>query len=126
MRGRLVVVGLALVLSSCGALTDALGNIGKTKLQTVAESCASEYSGYVDVLDNGKTISIDGEGEEDPGSPMKETACVLFAIPVPSYIIERIDKTRALDGMQREEFDGFSISWSYHPNDGLDVVIHEQ
>jgi hypothetical protein len=125
MRGRLCVLGLALVLSSCGALTDAIGSIGTSTLQAAVESCASEYSGYVDVLDNGKTISIDGNGEEKSGAPIQEIACILQAIPVPSYIIQRMEQTRAIDGIQRETFDGFDISWSYHPDDGVDIVIHQ-
>jgi hypothetical protein len=40
--------------------------------------------------------------------------------------MQRMDKTRALDGMQREVFDTFDVSWSYHPDNGLDIVIHEQ
>ncbi|MFM2032994.1 MAG: hypothetical protein RLZZ297_1759 [Chloroflexota bacterium] len=126
MRRMSLLLGALLVLTGCSDLTGALSSLGKTRLQQAVESCADKYSGYIDVLDNGKTLSIDGDGKEDEGSPIEETACVFFAIPVPSYIISRIDNTRAMDGMQRETFDGFDISWSYHPDDGLDAVIHEQ
>jgi hypothetical protein len=126
MRITSMIVLAAVLLSGCSQVTDMLGNIGETKLQTAMKSCAGTYSGYIDVLDNGKTLSIDGEGKEDQGAPIEELVCVLNAIPVPSYIMQRMDKTRALDGMQREVFDTFDVSWSYHPDNGLDIVIHEQ
>lgn len=126
MRMQVLIASMALLLSSCSGALDAITQMGETTLQKAVKSCASDYSGYIDVLDDGKTLNIDGEGKESDGSPIKETACVLYAIPVPSYVISRMDQTRALDGVQREQFDAFDISWSYHPDNGLDIVIHEQ
>jgi len=126
MRIKHVLVLMVLVLSSCGQVTDSIGSIGKSKLQAALESCADTYSGHIEVLDDGKTLSIDGKGEEHQGATFTEIDCVLSAIPVPSYVTSRMDQTRALDGMQREKFDTYDISWSYHPDNGLDIVIHEQ
>jgi hypothetical protein len=126
MRITSMIVLAAVLLSGCSQVTEMLGNIGETTLQTAMKSCADKYSGYIDVLDSGKTLSIDGEGKEDQGAPIEEIACVLSAIPVPSYVTSRMDQTRAVDGVQREEFASFDISWSYHPDNGLDIVIHEQ
>ena len=66
------------------------------------------------------------KGGTFPGAPEIEIACVLNAIPVPAYVISRMDFTVTLHGVQREEFDGFNISWSNHHEYGLDIVIHEQ
>ena len=126
MRIKHVLVLMVLVLSGCGQVTDALGSIGETKLQTAMKSCATDYSGYAQLMDSGKTVSIDGAGKDSAGAPIEELICILNAIPVPSYIMQRMEKTRALDGMQREQFDTYDISWSYHPDNGLDIVIHEQ
>lgn len=35
---------------------------------------------------------------------------------------ERMKKTRALDGMQSETVGKYTVSWTYHPNDGLEAV----
>ena len=35
------------------------------------------------------------------------------------------DNTRALDGMQRDGWRKFKASWTYHPDDGLSIVIHQ-
>lgn len=37
----------------------------------------------------------------------------------------QMDSTRALDGMQTAEWDTFEAKWTYHPDDGLDVIITE-
>ncbi|WP_269142641.1 hypothetical protein [Georgenia yuyongxinii] len=31
--------------------------------------------------------------------------------------------TRALDGRQTAEWDGVVATWSFHPDDGLDVIL---
>jgi hypothetical protein len=39
--------------------------------------------------------------------------------------VTEIDNTRALDGMQRDSWRKFKASWTYHPDDGLNIVIHQ-
>lgn len=48
-----------------------LGNIGETKLQTAMKSCADTYSGYIEVLDDGKTLSIDGKAKKTKARPLR-------------------------------------------------------
>jgi hypothetical protein len=57
---------------------------------------------------------------------IEDLACALKYMDVPSYVVSMMEKTRALDGIQREEYGNFKISWSYHPDNGLDVVINEK
>lgn len=40
-----------------------------------------------------------------------------------SAVMERIQNTRALDGTQTAEGDGVTASWTYHPDDGLQLVV---
>jgi hypothetical protein len=42
---------------------------------------------------------------------------------MPDSIDSRIGSKRALDGRQTATWDGFSASWGYHPDSGLDIVI---
>jgi hypothetical protein len=37
-----------------------------------------------------------------------------------------MEQTRALDGRQSETWEDFSASWTYHPDNGLDVLIREK
>jgi hypothetical protein len=79
------------------------------------------------LADGGKTISFDTAGEEDygVGDDIEHVACVLLVLRAPSYVVTEIDNTRALDGMQRDSWRKFKASWTYHPDDGLNIVIHE-
>ena len=38
-------------------------------------------------------------------------------------MVAHIESTRALDGYQQETFGEFSASWTYHPDDGLNMTI---
>jgi hypothetical protein len=35
----------------------------------------------------------------------------------------KMDRTRALDGMQDASWDDLSASWTYHPDAGLDITV---
>ena len=68
---------------------------------------------------------FDTEGEEDiSGDPVTDVACVLVFLKAPSYVVTQIDNTRALDGMQRARWGPFRASWTYHPDNGLSIVIY--
>ena len=45
------------------------------------------------------------------------------ALGFPSSMMSRIGNTRALDGTQTAEGDNASAYWTYHPDDGLSIVI---
>lgn len=42
---------------------------------------------------------------------------------MPESVKAHMFATRALDGRQTDTWPGFSASWSYHPDDGMDLVI---
>jgi hypothetical protein len=52
-----------------------------------------------------------------------EIACVLRELEAPADVTARMDSTRALDGMQEATWGRVSASWTYHPDDGLDVIL---
>ncbi|MEV7605125.1 hypothetical protein AB0N65_06770 [Paenarthrobacter sp. NPDC089322] len=84
----------------------------------------SGKSSYAKLGDDGKTLSLDGKGEDDyDGLAWADIECVLDAVNVPDYIREEMDSTRALDGTQRESWDNFAASWSYHPDSGFNMVL---
>lgn len=47
------------------------------------------------------------------------------ALGLPDWLYEEMMKTRALDGRQKETFDKVTVSWSYHPNQGLEVIYRK-
>jgi hypothetical protein len=40
-----------------------------------------------------------------------------------SAVIDRMDKTRALDGTQNADGKNCNVTWTYHPDDGLQMVF---
>jgi hypothetical protein len=68
------------------------------------------------VLDTGESSGISGATAE-------ATECVLRELGMPDATWNKIETTRALDGRQDDEWDGYSASWTYHPDDGLNVTV---
>ena len=81
----------------------------------------------VTVSDEGTTITIDGNGDyQSYGADIYDIACVLSEVNTPTYIISNMDTTNSLMGRQTASFDGIDVSWSYHPDNGLDIVLHKR
>lgn len=63
-------------------------------------------------------------GEEDSfGDSIDDHACLLIALETPTSVIEHMDSTRALDGMQTNNWDEFEARWNEHPNSGTGLTI---
>lgn len=89
-------------------------------LESAAASCSVGA-----VEDQGRTLFLDTRGE-DFGSGSLEYAdvlCVLEALDVPQSVLHRIGQTRALDGVQDAAWAEVAASWTYHPDDGLDIIV---
>lgn len=112
-----LTVACVFVLSGCAGKFDTF--------QKAYDKCGSPSG--IRVSDQGKTISIDGNGEyEYSGADISDIACVLYAIEIPDYVISNMDSTNSLMGRQTATFgDKIDVSWSYHPDNGLDVVVHK-
>jgi hypothetical protein len=79
----------------------------------------------VTVADEGMTLTIDMMGDEDySGAGIYDIECVIDAIGVPAYIKDNIWATNALAGRQTDTFENITVSWAYHPDNGLDAVFH--
>ena len=124
-----VGLGVGLVMGVVGSLLMAsvaggLGSIAMGSPMTdAAATCDVETNPWITVGDEGHSISMQSEGEEAAGAAFEDLACMLLELDTPDSVISRIDSTRALDGRQTGTWDGFSASWGYHPDNGLDIVI---
>lgn len=118
---KLITVGavVALTVSLAGCSTSYTG------FQDAVDLCAA--SNGVLVSDGGNTLSVDMMGEEDyVGAGYGDVLCIIGAVETPSYIISAMESTRALDGRQHDTFNDIDVSWSYHPDSGLDIVYHKK
>lgn len=96
----------------------------KTALRVAYETCGS----VGELADADLALYLDMEGGDANSGTLTVTniACVLAKLDAPSYVIHKMDSTRALDGRQSESWGDFEASWSYHPDEGLDVLIRER
>ncbi len=61
----------------------------------------------------------------DSGASAKAAGLIgyLDELGFSSAVAERMSKTRALDGTQTAEGNNCNVSWTYHPDDGLQMVF---
>jgi hypothetical protein len=91
------------------------------RLSQAYEACTSSDSDdTVSLSDGGRTIVIDTRSEYGDPSGMD---CVLSELDTPTSTRAAIGRTTSLMGVQDDDQDGISYSWSYHPDNGVNMVI---
>ena len=78
--------------------------------------------------DDGKSLSIDtnpanmksGEYSDEFGLSLIRSANT--ALELPDALTDKMLQTRAIDGMQSAEYRDVKITWSFHPDQGLEVI----
>ncbi|GAA2155701.1 MULTISPECIES: FAD-dependent oxidoreductase [Glycomyces] len=121
------VAGAALFLAGLGVGIaigdDPGGDDGSSDLEAVKEECAAGSSD-IRVGDGGETLTIDRMGAaESPGATFTQFDCIVEELGIPDSVLDRIENTRALDGYQDASFAEYAASWTYHPDDGLNMTI---
>jgi hypothetical protein len=96
---------------------------GPTRMERAAEAVDSPY---VDLGDDGHTVIVDSEGEDSPGGDIADVYTVLAALDAPESVIAQMGSTRALDGTRDAAWDGMTATWTYHPDDGLNLIITDR
>ena len=94
-------VGLGIGLAAGLLLAQIQLPVGSNAIADAVESCSAGATDGISVLDDGRSVSMDTEGEEEiSGAPYEDVTCVLGALAAPQSMLERIGNTRALDGRQ--------------------------
>jgi hypothetical protein len=91
-------------------------------LADAAKTCAVGQ-----VSDRGRALFVDGRGEaaRTGTATPDDVFCVLDYLKAPPAITEPMKQARNPDGRQSQLWNRFNMSWTYHPINGLDMVIHE-
>ena len=120
-----IVIGLLLGLPLGGLI--GLGGAPSTSktIGVAVDACSATDKEGIDILDDGSSLEMKTVGKEygDTGAPYSDVACVLEKLHTPDSVISRMDGTRALDGTIEGQWDGFTASWTYHPDRGLRVIV---
>ncbi|MFD6949551.1 hypothetical protein A6A08_07600 [Nocardiopsis sp. TSRI0078] len=121
-----VGVAIGLVLGIGGTLTvssiDFYG--ARSPFEGALEACDLTDRPTAVLGDDGRSLDLDHRGEGDAaGLTTDQLHCVLDELEAPDRVISRMQRTRALDGHQTDEWSGVEASWIYHPDTGLDVLL---
>lgn len=74
--------------------------------------------------DEGFTWSIDTEGTDDAtGDSLEDFLCALDELDTPDAVVNHVESTRSLDGRQTDEWDRIEAAWTYHPDNGINIVF---
>jgi hypothetical protein len=128
------VVAVAVVSGTAGftlgrataAGGDAVGAVaaeadGDLRLVAAADACERrDADGTMSLVDDGWSIVIDTRSEYGSTAGLH---CVLRELGTPQSIEAQVGRTTAMMGVQDAEDDGLEYSWSYHPDDGVSMVI---
>ena len=76
------------------------------------------------LADGNKTLQIDAIGKYF--ITFSDFDCVKRVMAVPTWLSSQIGITRALDGMQKATFGQYIATWTYHPDNGLNIVIRKK
>lgn len=121
--GTTVAATLAAINSDDGSVPVILQQ-KSTALDDAVKACSQAGLLGVEVTDGGKSLIVDSQGEEEPyGASIQTLDCLLNELKTPQSVIAEIQSTRALDGRQEADWGRFHGSWTYHPDDGLDIII---
>ncbi|MBB4139235.1 hypothetical protein [Microbacterium invictum] len=83
------------------------------------------FDGVVSVEDGGQTLIVATKPQDDDvlGVSSLALTCVQESLEMPKWLIESMGQTRSLDGRLSGEWDSFSAQWSYHPDNGVNLII---
>lgn len=99
----------------------------KSKLSEAYETCCGgDDKEYASLGYDGKSLTIDTKpddmyykGEDDALSAI---VTINTFLGLPSSLIDKMSSTRALDGMQSQDCGDYTVTWNYHPDNGMKVI----
>ncbi|MBP2413057.1 hypothetical protein JOF48_001856 [Arthrobacter stackebrandtii] len=119
-----LAIGLAVGLTAGMAVVAIGGALGQSDdIPQAVEACSATGMEGVYSMDGGKSLDMQTAGKDSSGTTITTVACVLNELGAPQSLYSKIDSTRALDGTKSADWPGFTASWSYHPDSGLNIIV---
>ena len=133
------IIVLAFVVAMCFSLVACGSNGGskatvdpveeaKTKLAEAYDSCCGGLTdAYARIGSDNMSLVIDTRPTDGWASQYEDTAiatilAVNLELGLPSSLTEKMSSTRALDGTQSQDCGAYTVTWNYHPENGLKVI----
>lgn len=115
------LVAIVLVLGAAVALYY-LRFAGAQNFSSALDTCHASGS-YVRLAADKSSLALQAESESGRGLSAPVFLCVLDELDAPASMRQRMLLTRAIDGTQEEQWGPFRATWTYHPDQGLNVAI---
>ena len=89
--------------------------------------CKGSKTGYASIGSDRLSLTVDTNPNDSSYNSYESDAIdAIIAInsylSLPSSLIDKMESTRALDGMQTQNCGTYSVTWNYHPDNGLKVI----
>lgn len=106
--------------------------VGVIFLLNMRPSFTTVYNDYLDskyaeVAEDGSYLRIDTNpydiSDYNSKEGLTELETAIDKLKLPSTLKEEMYETRAMDGRQVKDYDGITVSWTYHPDQGLEVLF---
>lgn len=110
---------LAALAAALVFLATACGAAGDTRFSDAVE----ELGSGAELLDDGQGLYLNGLGNESLGMPIESIIAYLDYLEAPDSVLMKMGNTRALDGTQTASWDNIVATWTYHPDEGLDIIL---
>ncbi|PLS25997.1 hypothetical protein [Bifidobacterium parmae] len=93
-----------------------------SKLRKTSKACqpTDAYSRYADSLDYSDGTLTLTTGKYSAGTTLE---CVEEKMDMPSTLTSQIGMTNAFNGVQNADFDGYTVTWSFNGNSGLNFTV---
>ena len=95
---------------------------GAQNFSSALDTCHASGS-YVRLAADKSSLTLQAENESGRGLSAPVFRCVLDELDAPASMRQRMLLTRAIDGTQEEQWGLYRATWTYHPDQGLNVVI---
>lgn len=119
------LLGAGLVGGIAGINSLAVANAQAAKAGLLAdayETCTLDSVDGATLSADKMSVDFSGAGKYF-GPDITDVHCLGDALGMPDSVSSRMGQTRALDGTQSADWDSFTVSWNYHPDDGLGAIF---
>ena len=81
---------------------------------------AASICKFGELADKNETLTLTvGSSTDD----LLQLECLYKNLDTPTRVTSHVENTRAVDGRQVDEWKNINASWTYHPDDGLNMTL---
>ena len=110
------------------ATTENPVELAKAKLEEAYNTCCKgSNAGYANLGYDGMSLTVDTNPNDSSFNMYEDDAIAAIQginvyLGLPASLLEKMSSTRALDGTQSQDCGTYTVTWNYHPDNGLKVI----